>query len=490
MADLIATAENLTDLAAAKAPAEKRSNKLKIPKKILTDKTIKKLLKNKTRADPGQRYTIWDASLDGFGVRVTDNHLSYVFAGRFPGSKHWTRREIGACDAMTFAAARAKAKMWIELAAEGKDPKAEAARLEKEEARKKAHTFAAVAEEFIKDRVIGPNPDRPIQRKWKWVSRTIRDPFISTWKETPIANISRDDVLAIIKLKKRRHPAEARSQLAIIKVLFGWALNQSYGLERSVCSDIKPKDVIGEKTPRDRVLSDDEVRALWATADQFTYPIREIYQLLMLSGLRLNEVARATRHEFDLRKKEWVIPAARMKGRNVGSDGKRAKPHLVPLTEQMLQIFDSLPRFNSTDLLFSTTKGKKPFWLGSKVKKAIDGKVLEQLRLIAKERGDDPQKVALEKWVNHDIRRTVRTNLSALKVQEEVGEAILAHAKVGISKVYNLHQYSAEKREALEAWAVRLHEIVNPPEQPEPEPESESVDDSNIFHLPQKAGRQ
>jgi integrase len=468
MTDLIATAENLTDLAAAKAPAEKRSNLIKTPKEILTYKRVKSLLA-KTRAQPGQRYTIWDAELPGFGIRITDKHLSFIFAGRYPGSKHWTRREIAAVDAISLAAARDIARDWIELAKKGVDPKTEMERLQREQARKKAITFAMVAEDFIAERVIGANPDRPIQRKWKWVSKTIRNVFVKAWNEKPVTAIERADVVAIIKLKARRHRAEARSQLAIIKVLLAWAVDQgSYGLAGSVASDIKPRSIIGEKTPSDRVLSDDEVRALWTAADQFTYPIREIYQLLMLTGLRLNEVARARRGEFDQRKRQWIIPASRMKGRNVGSDGKRARPHLVPLTTQMIEILDSLPRWNSTDLLFSTTKGVKATWIGSKVKAAIDIAMLEQLRLIAKERGDDPQKLTLEKWVNHDIRRTVRTNLSALKVQEEVGEAILAHAKTGITKVYNLHQYADEKREALELWAARLREIVTPP-QPEPE---------------------
>jgi integrase len=466
---MVAMTDHIDQPADLNQPADRlpapaiRSNAIKRPKEILSDRRIRQLLK--TKAPAGQRLTIWCAELPGFGIRITDNHHSYIFAGRFAGSKHWTRREIAAVDAMTLAAARAKAKTWIELAKQGKDPRAEAERLEREQARKQAHTFAAVAEEFIADRVIGPNPNRPIQRKWQWVCRTIRDPFIATFKERPIADITRHDVLNIITLKKRKHPAEARSQLAIIKVLFGWALNQSYGLERSVCTDIKPKDVIGEKTPRDRALTDDEVRALWTVADRSNYPIGPIYKMLLLSGLRLNEVARAEWPEFDLAKKAWIIPAARMKGRNVGSDGKRAKPHLVPLTPPMLQILESLPRFKSGDLLFTTTKGKKPLWLGSKVKDIIDDRMQEQLALIAAERGNTAK--PLEPWHNHDIRRTVRSNLAQLKITEQVGEAILAHSKIGIVATYNVYAYADEKREALELWAARLAEIVNPPTEPD-----------------------
>ncbi len=53
--------------------------------------------------------------------------------------------------------------------------------------------------------------------------------------------------------------------------------------------------------------------------------------------------------------------------------------------------------------------------------------------------------------------------MSRLKVAEEVREAILAHARPGIKKVYDVHDYRDEKREALELWAARLRAIVAPP---------------------------
>jgi len=64
--------------------------------------------------------------------------------------------------------------------------------------------------------------------------------------------------------------------------------------------------------------------------------------------------------------------------------------------------------------------------------------------------------------VNHDIRRTVRSRLSRLKVTEEAREAVLAHARPGIKGVYDLHDYLDEKREALDLWAARLREVTQP----------------------------
>ena len=65
-------------------------------------------------------------------------------------------------------------------------------------------------------------------------------------------------------------------------------------------------------------------------------------------------------------------------------------------------------------------------------------------------------------WVIHDLRRTMRTRLSALPVQDLVRELVIAHAKPGLHKVYDQHAYQNEKRQCLELWEARLLSIVEP----------------------------
>jgi hypothetical protein len=60
----------------------------------------------------------------------------------------------------------------------------------------------------------------------------------------------------------------------------------------------------------------------------------------------------------------------------------------------------------------------------------------------------------------HDIRRTVRTGLSALPVPDLVRELVIAHARPGLHKVYDQFAYIEEKRRALELWAGRLRAVV------------------------------
>jgi hypothetical protein len=146
-----------------------------------------------------------------------------------------------------------------------------------------------------------------------------------------------------------------------------------------------------------------------------------------------------------------------------GKDDEEERPHLVPLTPDMLTILESAPLFKTGDYLFSTTFGEKPVWIGDKIKKQIDARMLRTLKALARQRGDDPAKVDLPHWVNHDIRRTVRSNLSRLRITEEAREAVLAHARPGIKGTYDHHDYFDEKREALDLWEKRLRSIVEPP---------------------------
>jgi hypothetical protein len=104
-----------------------------------------------------------------------------------------------------------------------------------------------------------------------------------------------------------------------------------------------------------------------------------------------------------------------------------------------------LPRFDRGDHVFSTTFGVKPVNGFSKAKQAIDAEMPK-----------------MPGWVLHDIRRTVRTHLSALPVPDLVRELVIGHTKPGLHKVYDQHAYVAEKRHALELWSARLRDILTP----------------------------
>jgi integrase len=407
--------------------------------------TIKLTEKKATRlvnASSTKHKIFWDQTLPGFGIRIRpEGARTYVAGGRF-GAKHYRPLELGDARKMKFEAARAKAREWLAFDAEGLDPRtvelaratAEAAKkLERE--RRDGHTLDAVADEFIKSKVVGSNEKKPLQRKWKEAKRHVGI-LTAQWGPRPIHDITRPEAVTFIKAKKST-PAEARNLLGVAKQLFSWARDQEFGLEINIFADIKPSSILGEKLSRDRYLAKDEVRALWTAVSKLRYPYGPAYQLLILTGLRLNECAHARWGEIDLKARIWTVPAGRMKGKN-----RTARPHVVPLTNKMVKILDGLPRF-AGDYVFTTTGGKKPIALGSKIKNQLDAELKFD-----------------EEWENHDLRRTIDTGLTAMAdIKEEVIDAILAHKKPGVKGVYRRHEYVEERRAALERWG----EHVDPP---------------------------
>jgi integrase len=411
-------------------------------------------------APKGTRYQVMDAQVPGFGVRVTDTgNRTYILRTRFPGSDTPSRREIGKCEDITLSDAREKARRWRELVKQGIDPADQAARDRAAQVQKRQTTFASVAEDFIRDKL-------PTERKGKDAEREIRRDLLPKWAGLPITEVTDRHVASLIRAKGRDGKVGARNLLALIKRFFRWAMAQpEYGLAASPCANIRATDILGEM-PRSaaRILSDDELFALWRTAGRLPYPVGPAYRLLCLTALRLNEAVDASWGEFNMREKVWVIPAERMKGKDGGK--KQARAHAVPLTADILRLLGSLPRFKNGKhegkYLFSTTAGKSPTWIGTKIKDRVDRRMLRTLKALARSRGDNPDDVTLPHFVNHDIRRTVRSHLSRLKVTEEAREAVLAHARPGIKGTYDHHDYLDEKREALELWAARLRDIVTP----------------------------
>ena len=414
------------------------------------------LIRGLKPAPQGTRYQIMDAQVPGFGVRVTDTgNRTFILRTRYPGRASPGRREIGNCADINLTDARDKARQWRSMVGQGIDPVDVEAAERAAAARERATTFESVAEAFIREKLPG-------ERKGKDVEREIRRDLMPRWRDRPITSITDLDVLAVIKAKIPDGKVGSRNLLALVKRFFGWAIAQRvYGVTVSPCAGLQASSIIGEmKGPRDRVLSDDEIFAYWRAAARMPYPYRQIYQVLILTGLRLSEVTDASLSEIDFRNKLWVIPAERMKGKDAGK--KQARTHAVPLTSGIMVVLEAMPRFNGGSFLFSTTNGTSPVWMGTKPKKRLDRRMLRTLRALARKRGEDVGAVVLPPFIQHDIRRTVRSQLSRLRVAEEVREAILAHARPGIKGVYDHHDYLNEKRDALDLWGGRLNEIVAP----------------------------
>jgi len=268
--------------------------------------TDRKLTSSNIVPKKGHR-DIWDTSTDGaglLGVRVSDSgRRTFVLMARFPRNpKNPTRVALGAYPTMSLADAREKASRWRKLINVNKDPR-------DEEEKKKENSFRAVAEQFI-DHV-----KRQKLRTAPVMEHRLRETFVQKWGGRHITEITADDVKRIIrKSVEDGAKYQAFHHFALIRRLFNWAIGtEDYGIQFNPCDRLNSGDLIGERHARDRVLSDDELRALWRATERMGYPYDPLYRLLALTGLRIGEACGAHWSEFDLKRREWTIPASRMK---------------------------------------------------------------------------------------------------------------------------------------------------------------------------------
>jgi integrase len=391
-------------------------------KVTLTDKFIRS---PKLRPAKGRAF-VWDSQVPGLALRVTDkDDRGFYLVKRYPGSPHPAPRLLAKLGELDLAKVRAKAREWIALLERGIDPRLDQARQKAAEEQKGDATIAAVWQAYY---------DAEGGRLAKTDEiRRAGEAFVRQWGIRPAEEITPAEIAAYFRPFRKTAPAEGHNRFGHLRRMYKWAIGTGgFGITTSPCRDLSPRDMFGEKVSRDRILSDDELRRIWAATGDIS--LGPLVRLLILTGQRLNDVAKLSWSEIDFNRRLICIPARRM---------KMKAAHIVPLAPDALALLQGLPRFGGP-FVFSTTGGKLPVWLGSKIKAKLDALS------------------GVEGWVFHDLRRTMRSHLSALPVQDIVRELVIAHQQKGLHKVYDLHRYEDEKHECLRLWEHRLCGILAP----------------------------
>lgn len=291
---------------------------------------------------------------------------------------------------------------------------------------------------------------------------TIKRGLADRWRDKPVAEVTDDDVHAIIeetrekgapglaRHKKGPSEARARSIYAALSAMFGWLISKRR-LKQSPCVGV-PRPETPNK--RKRVLTNAEVVKFWQATEKVGEPFGQLLKLLLLTGCRRNEVAGMRRSELSDDGRTWTIP------------GERTKNHeslLVALPRMARDILASVPRGRvSNDLVFTTT-GTTPVSGWSKLKKGLDAAMLAAMQKEAAGDGLDPKKVEIKPWRLHDLRRTVVTGMNDLKIAPHVVEAVVNHIsgfKAGVAGNYNYAQYFDEKKVAWDRWAAHVATLV------------------------------
>jgi integrase len=330
------------------------------------------------------------------------------------GSKSWAVRyryggktrkaTLGSYPVCDLRRARDKAVALLRTVSEGHDPE-----------RRRSGSVEDVAAEFLARHCKDYRP-----KTLRETARLLR--LLAPWHGRQIEAITRADVRSLLD-RLTDTPVQANRLHACINKMFRWAVSNDIIAANPVAGIKRP----AKETPRDRVLDDAELAAVWRAANSIGYPFGTITQMLILTGQRRGEVAGMLWSELNLDTGIWSLPRERT---------KNARRHEVPLSVQAVAILRGAPRISDTHVFSFNGVASVSAHDGGKVR--IDAHA------------------GVKGWVLHDLRRTTASGMARLGVSLAVIEKVLNHTSgtfAGIVGVYQRHEFADEKREALQKWA-------------------------------------
>ena len=382
----------------------------------------------------------WDVKTPGFGLRVSPKGKKTFlvqYRVRIDGKLKERQETIGTLAYLTVAQARDRARQSKAKASAGIDPVAE----------KRAEKQAVEAERKVKEFTLAKLVDRYLREhadlNTKASSAAETKRRLARWTaalgDRSVRDITKADILAFLndrrvgKANDEKGLIEGNNLLAAVHHLFDWARGEDLVEVNPAQGVAKPKKRIQS---RDRILDHDEIKAFWAACDQVGWPAGRIFQLLLLTAQRENEVAQMRWSELDLANRVWNLPATRT---------KNSKAHTVHLSDLAVEMIRSLPQINRSQLVFAM-QGDKPyvnFWQAN-----------QRVRHLM---GD------LEHWVVHDLRRTATSVMAELGIAPHVADRVLNHQSgtiSGVAAVYNRYTYLDERKVALEALGRFIERLI------------------------------
>lgn len=383
-------------------------------------------------ADAGAERTVfWDEALPGFGLMVTKTgSRSFVYQYR---AGRRSRR-------MTFPIklgldkARREARKAVGGVAAGGDPLADRRKAEAQA----ENTLQSICEEYL----------RREGKQLRTSDRTEADlkrliyPRLGARQ---IHTILRSDIVRQLdKIEDKHGPVMADRILADVRKIMNWHAARSDDFRSPIVRGMartKPA-----KRARERVLDDDELRAVWKAAEDSNGVFGYLVRFILLTTARRNEAARMV--DGELVKTDWIIPGARYKTK---------LDHVIPLPDAARDLLASIPRIKGVKYVFST--GENPIKAKKRGRPKGGGRPIGGFSKFKK---DFDKECGVTGWTLHDLRRTGRSLMSRAGVDADHAERCLGHVIGGVRGTYDRYAYHAEKKAAFEALAGQIDRIINP----------------------------
>ncbi|MGD9975023.1 MAG: tyrosine-type recombinase/integrase [Desulfatirhabdiaceae bacterium] len=385
----------------------------------LTDLQVRKM------APKPERFEVLDAN--GLYIRVMPTgKKSWIFRYNFEGNPR--RLTLGAYPAVTLAEAREKHALASQNIVKGIDPGVK--KQEEKAKRKAAPTFQDILDEFWEIELH-------VKKSGLQTKKLLEKNALPVWNKKKVADIKRRDIVLLLDGIRARAPIVGNRVHGALSRLFNFAAERGV-IDDSPCTRIKKIKEISRK----RVLSDDEIKILWAALDIENIKV-DIYRLsklalkmILLTGQRPGEVAGMTWAE--IKKDLWILPADRT---------KNGEENRVPLNPMALEVIEHARDYSGdSHYVFRSSYKSDTAMNRHSLSRAISRHWLE----IGFQ----------EAFTPHDLRRTLRTRLADLGVTDVVAERVMGHKLQGVLEVYNRYSYDTEKRQALLLWEQWLHEIL------------------------------
>lgn len=225
-------------------------------------------------------------------------------------------------------------------------------------------------------------------------------------------------------------PSQQKHAAVYLKTFFNWAVDQEF-LATNPLQSFKQ----GKAKRRKRILSDEELRAVWQASHRIGGLFGAIVKLLIVTGQRRGEIAGLLDTFFSHNQQTVSLP---------GSLTKNHLDHTFPVgrlaASLLLAQLHAEDRRGSAFLFPSRTSIDRPFNGWSKSKREVD-----KLANIAP-------------WTLHDLRRTFRSGLGRLGVRPDIAERLVNHvsSRSEMEETCDLWSYLPEMREAMGRWESYL----------------------------------